>query len=488
MSDHRWTVSSLVRYLKLKLDNDQMLQDVTVIGELSNFNHHHSGHMYFTLKDDKSRINCVMFKSYTSKVDFKPENGLEVILKANMSVFESSGAVQLYATEMIPYGMGNLALKFEQLKKKLSLEGLFDEKLKQTIPNYPKRIALVTGANTAAYQDLRTTLARRWPVTEVEVFNALVQGEKAHLDIIEKLEMADNSDVDVIILARGGGSIEDLWAFNEEELVRKISELKTPIISGVGHETDFTITDFVADLRAPTPTGAAELATPNIIEVHQGFLNYRKELFKAIRLQRDYSKQNIDTYRNHAVFQHPEIMIANSIQMHQMYQRELERWSRKITNQFVLYKQNKERLLNSGHIIYNREKTLLNRIETELMHHLDSCKINKKHHYQQLRTNFISKSLNESHRHLYMLTTSQTALINTLDNRLRYQKSRMQNQIELLDSYSPLKTLQRGYSITTKDSMSVNSIEGIEVNDIIITKVVDGCIESKVISKEKTNE
>lgn len=488
MSEHRWTVSSLVRYLKLKLDNDQMLQNVTVIGELSNFNHHHSGHMYFTLKDEKSRINCVMFKSYTHKIDFKPENGLEVILKANMSVFESSGAVQLYATEMIPYGMGNLALKFEQLKKTLSLEGLFDEKLKKPIPKYPERIALVTGANTAAYQDLRTTLARRWPVAKVKVFNALVQGEKAHLDIIEKLDKAENSDVDVIILARGGGSIEDLWAFNEEELVRKITTLKTPLISGVGHETDFTITDFVADLRAPTPTGAAELATPNIIEVHQGFLNYRKELFKAIRLQRDHAKQNIDEYRNHTVYKHPEIMIASNIQKHQMYQRELERWSTKTAKQFVSYHQNKERLLNSGHLILNHEKTELNRIKTAMLHHFKDLNTKNQHHYQQLRSDFISKSLNESKRHDYLLTNYQTALKNATDKIISEQKSKMKNQMELLDSYSPLKTLQRGYSITTKDDVSINTIESVASNDIITTNVVDGYIKSKVISKEKVNE
>lgn len=188
MKTQQWSVKALVSYLKLKLDNDNLVQNITVIGELSNFNHHHTNHMYFTLKDDKSRISCVMFASNAARVNFVPESGMQVIIEASVSVFEASGTLQLYVKSMIPYGVGNLALKFEQLKEQLSKEGLFDEKYKKALPSYPLDIAIISGQDSAAMSDIKTTLNRRWPIAKTTIYNSLVQGNQAHLDIISNLK------------------------------------------------------------------------------------------------------------------------------------------------------------------------------------------------------------------------------------------------------------------------------------------------------------
>lgn len=257
------SVTQLNTYVRCILEEDVVLKSVFVAGEISNFkNHYKTGHFYFTLKDENAAVKAVMFRTYSSRLRFSPEDGMRVICRARASVFERDGAYQLYVEDMQPDGAGALSLAFEQLKRKLFDEGLFDEKHKKPIPKYPESIAVVTSPTGAALQDILNILSRRWPLARVVIVPSGVQGKSAENQLVLGIKKADTLGVDTIIIGRGGGSAEDLWCFNSEALARAIFDCKTPVISGVGHETDFTICDFAADLRAPTPSAAAENACP----------------------------------------------------------------------------------------------------------------------------------------------------------------------------------------------------------------------------------
>ena len=291
MQDKYITVTQLTKYIKYKIDNDINLQEVYLKGEISNFKAHSRGHFYFTIKDENTRINAIMFQFQARNIKFMPEDGMKVLVRGKISVFETTGAYQIYVDEMLEDGVGNLYIAYEQLKKKLEEEGLFKEIYKKKIPKIPERIGVVTAPTGAAIKDIISTIKRRCPLTEIYLFPSLVQGELAKDDIVKQLKKADSYNLDTIIVGRGGGSIEDLWAFNEEIVARAIFECKTPIISAVGHEIDFTISDFVADLRAPTPTGAAEMAVPQLNDV----INYLNQI--NIRLNNTLTNE-IKNYRN----------------------------------------------------------------------------------------------------------------------------------------------------------------------------------------------
>lgn len=280
MQDKYITVTQLTRYIKFKIDNDENLNTVFLKGEISNFKAHTRGHYYFTLKDELARINAVMFASSASRVTFTPCDGMKVMVVGKISVYEANGGYQIYVNEMIEDGVGNLYLEFEKLKKKLASEGLFDKEKKKPIPKFPNKIGIITAPTGAAIRDILSTIKRRWPIAKTILFPALVQGTEASKSIVKQIEKANTFDIDVLIVGRGGGSIEDLWPFNEEIVARSIYNSYVPVISAVGHEVDFTIADFVADLRAPTPTGAAEMAVPNVID----FDNYLKQV--KIRLNK----------------------------------------------------------------------------------------------------------------------------------------------------------------------------------------------------------
>ena len=285
------SVSQINKYIKSIIDSDINLQSVFVSGEISNFVNHRSGHFYLTLKDDGAEIKSVMFRSANSHLKFIPENGMKVICKGRISVYEASGSYQLYIDSMIPDGTGELNLAFEQLKEKLSKEGLFDQSHKKEIPRYPRKVGVITSPTGAAVQDIKNVLSRRFPLAEMVFYPALVQGEGAAQSVVEAIRyFNDNNLSDVLIVGRGGGSTEDLWAFNEEILARAVFESEIPIISAVGHETDFTICDFVVDLRAPIPSAAAELAVPDINAEKQYVINLENNLT-------GYSLSNIDSYR-----------------------------------------------------------------------------------------------------------------------------------------------------------------------------------------------
>ena len=308
MNDKYLTVTQINKYIKYKMDNDSNLSVVYLKGEISNFKNHSSGHLYFTIKDESSRILAVMFRGNASKINFKPVDGSKVLVVGRISCYEASGNYQIYVEEMLEDGVGNLYLEFEKLKKKLGDKGYFDDMYKKPIPKFPRRIGIITAPTGAAIRDIITTINRRYKLVELYIFPSLVQGENAKDDIVKNLERANNYDLDLIILGRGGGSIEDLWAFNEEVVADAIFKSNIPIISAVGHEIDFTISDFVSDLRAPTPTAAAELSVPNTMDL----INYIKQLeiraSKSMENIIDVKKSRLNSLVNSYVLKNPKNM------------------------------------------------------------------------------------------------------------------------------------------------------------------------------------
>lgn len=302
------TVSQLNFYIKSLLDENSVLREIYITGEISNLtDHYRSGHIYLSLKDDKAVVRAVMFAGNARHLRFKPEEGMKVIARGRVSVYEATGQYQLYIEDMQPDGIGALNLAYEQLKNKLSNEGLFSEELKKPIPIYPERIGVITSPTGAAVQDILNILGRRYPIAEVIFCPVLVQGEGAPSQLVDAVKRFNKAKAaDVIIIGRGGGSIEDLWAFNDEKLARAISESDIPIISAVGHETDFTICDFVADLRAPTPSAAAELATPNMAELLSYLKSIRDSLPAIMQRQIDFKRQELDSLTSTKVLLSPK--------------------------------------------------------------------------------------------------------------------------------------------------------------------------------------
>lgn len=302
------TVSQLNFYIKSLLDESPALREIYITGEISNLtDHYRSGHIYLSLKDDKALVRAVMFAGNARHLRFKPEEGMKVIARGRVSVYEATGQYQLYIEDMQPDGIGALNLAYEQLKKKLSAEGLFSEDIKKPIPAYPKRIGVITSPTGAAVQDILNILGRRYPIAEVVFCPVLVQGENASAQLIDAIERFNKANAaDVIIIGRGGGSIEDLWAFNDEKLARAIAKSDIPVISAVGHETDFTICDFVADLRAPTPSAAAELATPNMTELLSYFKSVKDSLPAIMQRRIDFEKQELDNLASSKVLLSPK--------------------------------------------------------------------------------------------------------------------------------------------------------------------------------------
>jgi exodeoxyribonuclease VII large subunit len=301
------TVRELTGYIKRLLENDTRLSSVWVRGEISNFKWHTSGHIYFTLKDDVSQLKCVMFRSAAQRLRFKPDNGMQVLLYGNVTVYERDGAYQLYAQEMEPAGVGALHLQYEQLKQRLEAEGLFDPELKRRLPALPRRIGIVTAPTGAAVRDMITISKRRFPGVRLLLAPALVQGAEAPASLIRALtRVAAEPEIDVVIIGRGGGSLEDLWAFNDEALARAIRNCPVPVVSAVGHETDFTIADFAADLRAPTPSAAAELVVPSRLELQAAVDGLRLRLVQVTRRLVERKRLRLKALADRPVLQRPQ--------------------------------------------------------------------------------------------------------------------------------------------------------------------------------------
>lgn len=414
--DKYLTVGALTRYIKYKIDNDEHLKTVFLKGEISNFKMHSTGHMYFSIKDETSKINAIMFSRDAKNVTFEPKEGTKVLVVGRISVYESTGNYQIYVSEMIEDGVGNLYIAFEKLKEKLSKEGLFDDKYKKKIPKMPKKIGIITAPTGAAIKDILSTIKRRYPICETILFPSLVQGDNAKEDIVKNLKIANTYDLDVIILGRGGGSIEDLWPFNEEIVAREIFASKIPIISAVGHEVDFTIADFVADIRAPTPTGAAEMAVPNMVDI----INHIKQL--TIRLNESLNKKiklekiNLEKSKNSIVIKNPMIMIDNKKQ------------------KIDLIKESVIRILN---------------LKLE----------NNKNKLEKIKQNYI---------------------LNNPEVIYKEKQNKLSNLIEKLELVNPLGVLKRGYSITKQDNKVITKIKDIKKTKPLIIKLQDGIVETEI--------
>ena len=315
MSNDRltYTVSQLNNYVKNIIDNDPYLNYINVVGEISNFtNHYKTGHFYLTLKDEKAAIKAVMFRSSAARIKFEPQNGMKVICRGRASLFERDGSFQFYIEDMQPDGVGVLQIAFEQLIEKLKCEGLFDEKYKKKIPSYPEKIAVITSPTGAAIQDITNILSRRYPCAEMIMCPVLVQGDGAAEQLIEAVKIVNELNAaDVIIIGRGGGSIEDLWAFNDENLAREIFRSEIPVISAVGHEIDYTISDFVADLRAPTPSAAAELAVPDITDVKYLLAKTEENLLSAYSNNIYQLKARLKFFAENYILKNPENYLSN---------------------------------------------------------------------------------------------------------------------------------------------------------------------------------
>ena len=416
MNDKYITVTQLTRYIKYKIDNDVNLNEVFLKGEISNFKAHSRGHFYFTLKDETSRINAIMFASNTKKIKFMPADGMKVLVTGKISVFEANGGYQIYVNDMLEDGVGNLYIAFEQLKKKLEQEGLFRKEYKKQIPKIPTRVGVVTAPTGAAIKDIISTIKRRWPLAEIFLFPSLVQGENAKEDIVRQIEKAKEYNLDTLIVGRGGGSIEDLWPFNEEIVARSIFECNIPIISAVGHEIDFTIADFVADLRAPTPTGAAELAVPQKQDVENYLMQLKIRLNKQIQHKININKQKLEEVKSRYIFQNPiAIYQAKELQFDSII----------------------ERLKSSSKLlITNKEKKFLTVMKSYIIENPLKITEPKKNKYLQI----ISK----------------------------------------LETLSPLLTIKRGYSMTKKDGKVITSTKELKIKDKLEITLTDGTINAEV--------
>ncbi len=433
------SVTQLTRYLKYKFDNDPNLGLVFLKGEISNFKNHSRGHFYFTLKDENSRINAIMFQGNARNVKFPVADGMKVLVTGRITVYEATGAYQIYVEEMLEDGFGNLYLQFEKLKQELAKEGLFKEDHKKVIPKIPRKIGIVTAPTGAAIKDILSTIKRRWPLCETILFPSLVQGELAKDDIVKNIKLANNYDLDVLIVGRGGGSIEDLWPFNEEAVARAIYDSRIPIISAVGHEVDFTIADFVADKRAPTPTGAAEMAVPNIVDVKNYFSQVNIRLSKAINNLINIYKEKLNSLTSSPILKNPKRIYEIKEQMFD-----------------TLY----EKLLVNMNIYLTKKKNDLN----------------------ILSNSFIFKNPSILYKDkLYNYNDLVKKLNNTISNLIQDKTNTYTNLLNKVEVLNPITTIKRGYTITKVDEKNLRSIKEVKKGSKMVTEVADGYIESEVI-------
>ena len=416
MVDEYITVSKVTDYIGELIGSDSNLKHIFIKGELSNVKLYRSGHLYFTLKDEESQIRGVMFGA-RYKLKFKPKDGMKVLIEGKIEVYKNYGTYQLYVSEISKDGIGDLHRKFEELKEKLNKEGLFDESHKKKIPNFPKRIGVVTAANGAAIRDIITTIKRRWPLCEVLLFPSLVQGDKAAENIVYQIKRSEKFNLDTLIVGRGGGSIEDLWSFNEEIVARAIYDCNTPVISAVGHEIDFTISDFVADLRAATPTAAAEIAVPPYAEIRNAInqLNLRANL--AINKTLDENKSKLDNIVSKQLFTAPREIYAPKEMMLDNIVRRLQHSSESL----IMKNKNKLDLLKNSNVLKNPENIIKNQKENYLL------------------------------------------------------------QLSKLEILNPLNTLKRGYSLARTNGKVVSSAKQLKSGDNLEVEFEDGNVNTKVI-------
>lgn len=410
-------ISEVNNYIKSLIDKDYFLNKVYIKGEISNFKNHTRGHLYFTLKDDSSRINAVMFASNAKDLDFVPEDGNQVLIEGRVSCYPASGSYQIYVEKMSLDGIGRLFVEYEKLKKKLAAEGLFNAEHKKRIPKYPMKVGVITADTGAAIKDIVSTIKRRFPICQVILFPSLVQGPDAKYNIVNQIKKADTFNLDTIIVGRGGGSIEDLWAFNEEIVARAIYECNTPIISAVGHEIDFTIADFVADLRAPTPTGAAEMCVPTILDT--------------------------------------QILINNLVI------RSTKTIKNMVNQKFVMLERFKRSyILKNPYSMYEIKEQKLDNLIDNLKINIDNIVTKKSHLYVRAVSSYV--------------LNNPTMLFDKSANKLDML-------IKSLSLLNPLSILDKGYSIVKSNDLVIKNVKDIKKGDNVDIILAKGKINAKVM-------
>ena len=444
MSEEYVTVSALTKYIKYKFDKDPHLGRVYLTGEISNFRLRPT-HQYFSLKDENAIISATMFQSAFKKIQFRPEEGMKVLVIGKVSVFEKSGQYQINIEHMEPDGVGALFLAYEQLKKKLESEGLFSLP-KKPIPQFPKKIAILTSESGAVIQDIQTTVARRFPIVQLVLYPTVVQGVHAVNSILKNIDLVEQEDYDVVIIGRGGGSIEDLWAFNEEPVVRRVAELSIPVISSVGHETDTTLIDFVSDMRAATPTAAAEIATPVLMEIHQQLRNLQTRLEQALTRQLQIKRERMQALANASIFQNPE-------RIYQIYQQRVDQLEMRLQQMMQQSVQHK------------RQQLVKNQ------HRLELGSPSRRVQTEKQALQYLAKRLEQAQGQL-----------------MKDKKQQFQRAIQQLDLLSPLKIMNRGYGILQQEETIIKSVDQLEVEQELTIQLVDGTVRSKVTSVEKGNQ
>ncbi len=442
------TISEATKYIKAMMEEDALLQDVWLRGELSNVKLHSRGHLYFTIKDAQSRMQAVMFAGHNRYLAFKPEDGMNVLLRGEVNVYEPFGQYQFYAKEMQPDGIGSLYLAYESLKAKLEQEGLFASERKKPLPTFPKRIAVITSPTGAAIRDIYTTLKRRYPLVQITLFPVLVQGDRACHSIVTAILQAQAANCfDVMIVGRGGGSIEELWAFNEEEVARVIAACPVPIISAIGHETDYTISDFVADLRAPTPTAAAELAVPDQEELLRATVDLERRLIRALNEQVGRQNERLIRLRRSYAFRYPEQLIRQ-----------------------------KEQQLDQ----------MLDRLKRAAIHHVNvqaQKLVQLKKGIERLHPARSVKEADERMQHV------KKALTKAMKDVLQSKRQPFEKAIGELQLLSPLRVMERGYSVVyDQDEKVIHSIAQVKTGSELKIRIKDGHLDCIVEGKKSLEE
>jgi exodeoxyribonuclease VII large subunit len=438
-------ISAVTRYIKRLFENDGNLQEVWVKGELSNVKMHSRGHLYFTLKDENSRVSAVMFAGNNRYLNFKPEEGMNVLIQGSFSVYEPQGQYQLYAKTMQQDGVGNLFLAYEALKNKLEREGLFELTRKRQLPKFPINIGVITSPTGAAVRDIFTTIKRRFPVASVTLYPVLVQGPGAAPSIVKAIGQAnDINKADLLIVGRGGGSIEELWAFNEEIVARAIADSNLPVVSAVGHETDFTIADFVADLRAPTPTAAAELAVPHLDELGDRLHQRKARLKRVMGEYYSQQQQHLMRLQKSYAFKYPTQLVK---QKEQELDRNMDKLKRTVEN-----------------FIVENDKQLT---QTE----------------KQLALFSPAGQLQKASERIELL---HKGLLKETNRQVRQHQTSFSNKISRLSSLNPLAIMERGYSLTYKKGKNelVKSVKQVKTGEALTIKLKDGQIDCHIIGTE----
>lgn len=435
------SISSVIARIKNVLTQTMDLDGIWIQGEISNLTKHRSGHYYFSLKDKSGEMSCVMFSSYVSRLNFNVEEGMRVLVSGSINVYEQRGSLQLVIRQMKQDGLGDLYLEFEKRKQDLLRAGYFDESHKKAKPDYIENIGVVTGAQAAALQDVLSTIQRRWPMMKVTLYPSLVQGSLAPKSLIQSLKEADTHNHDALLIARGGGSFEDLFCFNDVQLVKTIYSLNTYIVSGVGHEVDTTLCDLVCDHRSVTPTAAAQWVTLDQYEVMAKILNNKELLRQNMSMILNHNKVKLDSYKNHPYLKDPKSFIIEK-------QLKLDGYNTQIEHALELELQKKNVIKN-----YTQQM------------HLRMMNIVK---VQENKLSMVPEKLRSNMQVL-----------------LQNSRHSLQKNCALLDAYSPLKVLSRGYSISKIEDKVIKHVKDVARDDIMVTRVNDGVITSCVVSTKE---